>query len=386
MKIHEYQAKQILKDYGVRVPRGIPAFSAEDAVKAAKTLGGSLWVVKAQVHAGGRGKAGGVKLARTVEEVEAIANELLGKALVTHQTGPEGQIVRRLYVEEGVDIAREFYLAVVLDRVTGRLTFMSSTEGGTEIEEVAETHPERIHRETIHPMTGLADFQARNLGFGLGLEGAALKSAAKFMKGLYRVCVEKDCSIAEINPLVVTGSNEVIALDAKINFDSNALFRHKELLEFRDLDEEEAQEVEASKHHLSYIKLDGNIGCMVNGAGLAMGTMDIIQHYGGEPANFLDVGGGASKDRVAAAFKIITADPAVKGIFVNIFGGIVRCDMLAQGIVDAVKEVGLQVPLVVRLAGNMVDEGRQILSESDINVIAAESMADGAKKILQAVQ
>ena len=386
MKIHEYQAKQILKQFNVTVPRGIPAFSVDDAVKAAKTLGGDLWVVKAQIHAGGRGKGGGVKLARSIDEVRSHAEAILGMALVTHQTGPEGQVVKRLYIEEGVDIARELYLAVVLNREESRLTFMASTEGGMEIEEVAANSPEKILRETIDPLTGLADFQARKLAFGLGLKGAALKSGVKFMKKLYSVFVDHDCSVAEINPLVVTRSDEVIALDAKINFDSSALYRHKHLLEMRDTGEEAPQEVEASKHDLSFITLDGNVGCMVNGAGLAMATMDIIKHYGGEPANFLDVGGGASKERVAAAFKIITADPAVKGIFVNIFGGIVRCDMLAQGIVDAVKEVGLPVPLVVRLEGTNVEDGKRILAESDVDVIGADSMADGARKILQAIQ
>jgi succinyl-CoA synthetase beta subunit len=386
MKIHEHQAKQILKSYGVKVPRGIPAFSTEDAVKAARTLGGSLWVVKAQIHAGGRGKGGGVKLARSIGEVEQIAGDLLGMTLVTHQTGPQGQKVRRVYIEEGIDIAREIYLAIVLDRETSRVAFIASTEGGTEIEEVAEKSPEKILRETVHPMTGLADFQARKIAFGLGLHGAALKSAVGFMKGLYRCVVEKDCSLAEINPLVVTRSEEVIALDAKMTFDSNALYRHPELMELRDHDEEDPQEIEAAKHSLSYIKLDGDVGCMVNGAGLAMATMDIIQHYGGEPANFLDVGGGASRERVSAAFKIITSDPAVKAIYVNIFGGIVRCDMLAQGIVDAVKDVGLKVPLVVRLAGNMVEQGKAILASSNLPLIAADSMADGARKVLEAVR
>lgn len=386
MKIHEYQAKQILKSYGVKVPRGIPAFTVDDAVNAAKTLGGPVWVVKAQIHAGGRGKGGGVKLAHSVDEVKAISEEILGMNLVTHQTGPEGRIVKRLYIEEGVDIAEELYLAVILNREESRVSFMASSEGGTEIEEVAANTPEKILKVTVHPMTGLADFQARQLAFGLGLSGSAVKSAVGFMKGLYKAFMEKDCSLAEINPLVVTKSNEVIALDAKMNFDSNAMFRHRDVLEFRDFDEEDATEVEASKHDLSFINLDGNVGCMVNGAGLAMSTMDIIKYYGGEPANFLDVGGGASKERVAVAFKLITSDPAVKAIFVNIFGGIVRCDMLAQGIVDAVSEVGLKVPLVVRLEGTEVERGRQILKESGLAVISADSMADGAQRVLQAIK
>jgi succinyl-CoA synthetase beta subunit len=386
MKIHEYQAKKILHQYGVKIPRGIPAFSVEDARKAALTLGGSLWVVKAQIHAGGRGKAGGVKLAKSVEEVTEIAESLLGTSLVTHQTGPSGQEVKRLYVEEGIAIASELYLAVVLDRNRGKLSFIASIEGGTEIEEVAENNPEKILKVTIDPMTGLAPFQARQLAFGLGLSGTALKGAVSFMQSLYRAFIENDCSLAEINPLVITQSGDVMALDAKITFDSNAMFRHKALLELRDIDEEDPQEIEASKFDLNYIKLDGTVGCMVNGAGLAMATMDIIQHYGGQPANFLDVGGGASKERVSQAFKIITSDPAVKGIFVNIFGGIVRCDMLAEGIVEAVKEVGLKVPLVVRLAGTEVKRGKEILKSSGVDVISADGMSDGAEKILNAIQ
>jgi succinyl-CoA synthetase beta subunit len=385
MKIHEYQAKQILKKYGVPVPRGIPAFSVEDALKAAKTLGSDVWVVKAQIHAGGRGKGGGVKLARSLDEVREHAAAMLGQPLITHQTGPEGQIVRRLYIEEGVDIKKEYYVAVIVDREAQRVALMASAEGGMDIEEVAATTPEKILFERVHPVTGLMPYQTRRLAFGLGLTGPAVRAAGKFLTGLYHVFTDLDCSLAEINPLVVTGSDEVIALDAKLTFDGNALDRHPELAELRDLDEEHPQEVEASKHDLSYINLDGNVGCMVNGAGLAMSTMDIIQHYGGMPANFLDVGGAASRERVAAAFKIITADPRVKGIFVNIFGGIVRCDMLAQGIVDAVGEVGLDVPLVVRLEGTKVEEGRRILEQSGLNVITAATMADGAKKILEAI-
>jgi succinyl-CoA synthetase beta subunit len=385
MKIHEYQAKELLKGYGVAVPRGIPAFSVDEAVEAARTLGGDLWVVKAQIHAGGRGKGGGVKLARSVEEVREIATAMLGMQLVTHQTGPAGQKVRRLYVEEGAAIEKEFYLGIVLDRATSRLTFMVSTEGGMDIEEVAEHSPEKIVKESAHPLTGLADFQARKLAYALGLEGKSVRSAVKFMRGLYKMFVELDCSLAEINPLILTKGGDIVALDAKINFDGNALYRHAALEALRDLDEEEPSEIEASKYDLSFIKLDGNVGCMVNGAGLAMATMDIIKMFGGEPANFLDVGGGASKEKVASAFRIITEDPNVEAIFVNIFGGIMRCDVIAEGVVAAAREVGLDVPLVVRLEGTNVDLGKQILADSGLPIISADSMADGAQKALAAI-
>ena len=386
MNIHEYQAKQLFKQYGVRVPNGKPAFTVDEAVAAAEELGGSLWVVKAQIHAGGRGKAGGVKLARSIEEVREIATELLGKTLVTIQTGPEGQVIRRLYVEEGASIARELYLAFVVDREAGQVLIMSSTEGGMDIEEVAEATPEKIVTTSCHPVTGLADFQARQIAFSLGLEGKSVNAAVRLLKGLYHAFVEKDMSMLEVNPLIVTTDGDIIALDAKVNFDSNGLFRHKDVMELRDTDEEDPTEIEASKHDLAFIKLDGSIGCMVNGAGLAMATMDIIEHFGSSPANFLDVGGGATTEKVTAAFRIITGDPNVKGIFVNIFGGIMKCDVIAEGIVEAVKQVGLEVPLVVRLEGTNVDLGKKILSESGLNVIAADGMADGARKIIAAIQ
>lgn len=385
MNIHEHQAKELFASYGVPVPKGKPAFSVEEAVAAAEELGGPIWVVKAQIHAGGRGKAGGVKLAKSIDEVREYASEILGKTLVTHQTGPDGQLVRRLYIEDGCNIDKEFYLGATLDRETSQVTFMISTEGGMDIEEVAENTPEKILHIHCDPLTGLADFQARQAAFNLGLEGKAVRSAVKFMKTLYKVFVEKDCSLAEINPLVLTKDGEIIALDAKLNFDSNALYRHKDILAYRDTSEENEHEIEASEYDLAYIKLDGSIGCMVNGAGLAMATMDIIKDYGAEPANFLDVGGGADKEKVAAAFRIITADPAVKGVFVNIFGGIMQCDVLAEGIVAAVKEVGLKVPLVVRLEGTNVERGKEILNESDLTIINAESMADGARKIIDAI-
>lgn len=386
MNIHEYQAKQIFRSYGVRVPNGKPAFTADEAVNAAKELGGKLWVVKAQIHAGGRGKAGGVKLAHSLDEVREIAEELLGKTLVTIQTGPEGQLIRRVYVEEGASIARELYLAFVVDREEGRVMIMASTEGGMEIEEVAEKTPEKITYTSCHPVTGLADFQAREIAFSLGLEGKTVRDATRFLKGLYQAFIEKDMSMLEINPLIVTTDGELVALDAKINFDSNALYRHKDIMELRDLDEEDPAEVEASKYDLAFIKLDGSIGCMVNGAGLAMATMDIIEHYGETPANFLDVGGGATTEKVTAAFRLITEDPDVKGIFVNIFGGIMKCDVIAEGILQAVKEVGLEVPLVVRLEGTNVERGKEILAQSDLNVISASGMADGAEKIIAAIK
>jgi len=386
MNIHEYQGKALFKSYGMNVPEGIPAFSVAEAVEAANKLGGPIWVVKAQIHAGGRGKAGGVKLARSVQEVEEHASAIMGATLITHQTGPEGQLVRRLYVESGCDIDREFYLGMVVDRVTGGIVVMASTEGGVEIERVAEETPEKIHYEAVNPLTGFCDFQGRKLAFKLGLEGKAVHKAVDMMKKLYQLFLEKDCSLVEINPLVVTKSGDVIALDAKLNFDDNALFRHPDIEALRDEAEEDASENEAKNHELSYVKLDGNIGCMVNGAGLAMGTMDIIKHYGGEPANFLDVGGSADAARVAAAFKIITSDPNVKGIFINIFGGIMKCDVLAEGVVTAAKEIGLNVPLVVRLEGTNVEKGREILAQSGLAILNADSMGDGAKKIIEAVR
>jgi succinyl-CoA synthetase beta subunit len=385
MNIHEYQGKEILRSYGVAVPNGRVAFTVEEAVEAAKELGSKVCVVKAQIHAGGRGKAGGVKVAKSLDEVRTYASELLGKVLVTHQTGPEGKEVKRLLIEEGCDIKKEYYIGLVVDRATSRVVLMGSEEGGTEIEEVAAKTPEKIFKEYIDPAVGLQAFQARRMAFNINIPKELVNQAVKFMMGLYQVFVEKDCSIAEINPLVVTGDGKVMALDAKLNFDSNALYRHKELLEYRDLDEEDPKEIEASKYDLNYIALDGNIGCMVNGAGLAMATMDIIKYYGGEPANFLDVGGGATAEKVTEAFKIILSDPKVKGIFVNIFGGIMKCDVIATGIVEATKQVGLELPLVVRLEGTNVELGKKILEESGLNITAAESMADGAQKIVELV-
>ncbi len=385
MNIHEYQGKEILRQYGVAVPNGKVAFTVEEAVEAAKELGTDVCVVKAQIHAGGRGKAGGVKVAKGLDEVREYANEILGKTLVTHQTGPEGKEVKRLLIEEGCDIQKEYYVGLVLDRATSRVVLMASEEGGTEIEEVAEATPEKIFKEEIDPVTGLTAFQARRLAFNINIPGKLVNQAVKFMMGLYKVYVEKDCSIAEINPLVVTGDGKVMALDAKLNFDSNALYRQKNILEMRDLEEEDQKEIEASKYDLSYIALDGNIGCMVNGAGLAMSTMDIIKHYGGDPANFLDVGGGATAEKVTEAFKIILSDKSVKGIFVNIFGGIMKCDVIATGVVEAAKQVGLSVPLVVRLEGTNVEAGKKILAESNVDIISADSMADGAQKIVSLV-
>ncbi|WP_374721894.1 ADP-forming succinate--CoA ligase subunit beta [Peribacillus tepidiphilus] len=385
MNIHEYQGKEILRKYGVTVPNGRVAFSVEEAVEAAKELGSEVCVVKAQIHAGGRGKAGGVKVAKNLDEVRTYAQEILGKTLVTHQTGPQGKEVKRLLIEEGCDIKKEYYVGLVLDRATSRIVLMASEEGGTEIEEVAAKTPEKIFKEVIDPVVGLTGFQARRIAFNINIPNELIGQAVKFMMGLYNAFVDKDCSIAEINPLVVTGDGKVMALDAKLNFDSNALYRQKDILEFRDLDEEDPKEIEASKYDLSYISLDGNIGCMVNGAGLAMATMDIIKHYGGEPANFLDVGGGATAEKVTEAFKIILSDKNVKGIFVNIFGGIMKCDVIATGVVEAAKQIGLEVPLVVRLEGTNVDLGKKILNESGLNITAAESMADGAQKIVSLV-
>ncbi len=385
MNIHEYQGKEVLRQYGVAVPNGKVAFTVEEAVEAAKELGTEVCVVKAQIHAGGRGKAGGVKVAKNLEEVRTYASEILGKTLVTHQTGPEGKEVKRLLIEEGCDIKKEYYVGLVLDRATSRVVLMASEEGGTEIEEVAEKTPEKIFKEEIDPVLGLTAFQARRIAFNINIPSKLVGQAVKFMMGLYRAYIDKDCSIAEINPLVVTGDGKVMALDAKLNFDSNALYRQKDILALRDLEEEDPKEIEASKYDLSYISLDGNIGCMVNGAGLAMATMDIVKHYGGDPANFLDVGGGATAEKVTEAFKIILSDKNVKGIFVNIFGGIMKCDVIATGVVEAAKQVGLSVPLVVRLEGTNVELGKKILAESDIDIIAAESMADGAQKIVSLV-
>ncbi|REI01739.1 ADP-forming succinate--CoA ligase subunit beta [Staphylococcus felis] len=385
MNIHEYQGKEIFRSMGVAVPEGRVAFSAEEAVEKAKELDTDVYVVKAQIHAGGRGKAGGVKIAKSLSEVETYANELLGKVLVTHQTGPEGKEVKRLYVEEGADIQKEYYIGFVIDRATDRVTLMASEEGGTEIEEVAAKTPEKIFKETIDPVVGLAPYQARRIAFNINIPKESVNKAVKFLISLYNVFIEKDCSIVEINPLVLTGDGNVLALDSKINFDDNALFRHKDILALRDLDEEDPKEIEASKYDLSYIALDGNIGCMVNGAGLAMATMDTINHFNGTPANFLDVGGGATKEKVTEAFKIILGDSNVKGIFVNIFGGIMRCDVIAEGIVAAVKEVDLTLPLVVRLEGTNVDQGKQILKESGLAIEPASTMAEGAQKIVKLV-
>ncbi|AOZ94208.1 ADP-forming succinate--CoA ligase subunit beta [Paenibacillus crassostreae] len=386
MNIHEYQGKQVLKQYGVSVPNGKVAYTVEEAVEAAISLGSPVVVVKAQIHAGGRGKAGGVKVAKNLDEVRTYAQDILGKVLVTHQTGPAGKEVKRLLIEEGCDIRKEYYVGVVVDRVTGRVVMMASEEGGTEIEEVAENSPEKIFKEVIDPAIGLQMFQARKLAYAINIPNELVNKTAKFMTALYHAFVDKDCSIAEINPLVITGDGDVMALDAKLNFDSNALYRHKDIQELRDLDEEDIKEIEASKYDLSYISLDGNIGCMVNGAGLAMATMDIIKYYGGEPANFLDVGGGATTEKVTEAFKIILSDEQVKGIFINIFGGIMRCDVIANGVVEAAKQIGLTRPLVVRLEGTNVDLGKKILAESGLNIVAADSMADGAQKIISLVQ
>ncbi|MEK4685748.1 ADP-forming succinate--CoA ligase subunit beta [Bacillus sp. FSL M8-0256] len=386
MNIHEYQGKEILRKYGVSVPNGKVAFTPDEAVKASEELGSSVSVVKAQIHAGGRGKAGGVKIAKTKDEVKGFAEELLGKTLVTHQTGPEGREIKRLLIEEGCDIQKEYYVGLVLDRATSRIVLMASEEGGTEIEEVAEKTPEKIVKVVIDPAIGLQGYQAREVAFKINIPTKLVGQAVKFMTSLYNAFIEKDCSIAEINPLVVTGDGKVMALDAKLNFDSNALYRQKDILEYRDLDEEDPKEIEASKYDLSYISLDGNIGCMVNGAGLAMSTMDIIKHYGGDPANFLDVGGGATAEKVTEAFKIILSDQNVKGIFVNIFGGIMKCDVIAEGVVEATKQVGLTLPLVVRLEGTNVELGKKILSDSGLNITSAESMADGAEKIVSLVK
>ena len=382
MKIHEYQAKEILRKFNVSVPNGKVAFSSDEAVQIAQNeIGGDVWVVKAQIHAGGRGKGGGVKVAKNLDEVRDLANQILGMNLVTHQTGPEGKIVKRLLVEQGVNIEKEFYVGITLDRANSKNVVMVSTEGGVEIEKVAAESPEKIVKEVVEPELGLQQYQARKLAFSLGLGGAQHKNAVKFLIGLYNAYVKSDCSLAEINPLVLTKEGNVIALDAKMNFDDNALYRHQDVVEYRDLDEEDPLEIEASKFSLNYIKLDGNVGCMVNGAGLAMATMDIIKLAGGEPANFLDVGGGANKETVSNGFKIILSDPNVKAILINIFGGIVRCDRVAQGVIDATKEININIPIVVRLEGTNAIEAGVLLKESGLNFDVASSLKDAAEKV-----
>jgi len=380
MNLHEYQSKQLFADYGIAVPRGIPASSPAEAGRAAAELGGEVWVVKAQVHAGGRGKGGGVKLVKSPEEAEQAAAAMLGTRLVTHQTGPEGLPVNTVLVESGSNIERELYLSVLVDRSREKIVFMASAAGGMDIEEVAATQPDKIFTVAIHPAAGMQPYQARQLGFGLGLDKAQLREFDKIVSALYRLFNEKDASLVEINPLIVTGDGQLMALDAKVNIDSNALFRHRDLLELRDPTQEDETENEASAHGLNYVSLDGDIACMVNGAGLAMATMDLIKLHGGEPANFLDVGGGATSDRVAEAFKLILSNESVRAILVNIFGGIVRCDLIAEGIVRAVKEVGVKVPVVVRLEGTNVDRGRQILADSGLDIIAADDLTDAAQK------
>jgi succinyl-CoA synthetase beta subunit len=384
MKIHEYQGKELLKNYGVPVPRSIVARTPEEAEQAAKDLGTDVVVVKAQIHAGGRGKGGGVKLAKSPAEAKEIATQMLGMMLVTHQTGAEGQEVKTLLIEEGLPIDKEFYLGITLDRVTGRNVFMASSAGGMDIEKVAEETPELILKETINPAVGLRPFQARKLAFGLGMPADLINQAAKFMLSLYDAFEKMDATIVEINPFLLTKDNRLIALDAKVNFDDNAMFRHKDYAALRDLNEEEPLEIEASNYDLNYIKLDGNIGCMVNGAGLAMATMDIIKLSGGEPANFLDVGGGASQERVEQAFKILLADENVKAVLINIFGGIVRCDMVANGVVAAAKNLGVSIPIVARLEGTNVEEGKRVLRESDIGIVSADGMNDAAEKVVAA--
>ena len=384
MKIHEYQGKEILKRYGVPVPRGIPCFTVDEAAKAAETLGGPVWVVKAQIHAGGRGKGGGVKLARSLDEVREWAGKILGMQLITHQTGPEGQKVRRLLIEEGADIRKELYVGIVVDRVTQRVTVMASSEGGMDIEEVAEHSPEKIHKVAVDPVTGLTDAEADDLARRIGIPDASVPKARAVLQGLYKAFWDTDASLAEINPLILTGNGDVIALDAKINFDANALYRHPELVEMRDLDEEDPAEIEASKFDLAYIQLDGNIGCLVNGAGLAMATMDTIKLFGGEPANFLDVGGGATTEKVTEAFKIMLRNPNLKAILVNIFGGIMRCDVIAEGVITASRAVGLKVPLVVRMKGTNEDLGKKMLAESGLPIISADTMAEAAQKVVEA--
>ena len=386
MNIHEYQGKEIFRKFGVPTPRGIPAFTVDEAVAAAKSLGGSVWVVKSQIHAGGRGKGGGVKLARSIDEVRDLAQKMLGMRLVTHQTGPEGRTVRRLLIEEGADIKKEYYVALVVDRVMQRVVLMGSSEGGVNIEEVAEQHPEKIHKVAVDPVKGLDDRETEEFAKKIGIPAELAPQARDLFKALYRVFEETDASIVEVNPLIVTGDRRVVALDSKINFDSNALFRHEDIVKMRDLDEEDPAEVEASKYDLNYIQLDGDIGCLVNGAGLAMATMDTIKLYGGSPANFLDVGGGATAEKVTEAFKIMLRNPKLKAILVNIFGGIMKCDVIATGVVAAARQVALKVPLVVRLEGTNVELGKKILAESGLPIISANDMGDAAEKVVAAAK
>ncbi len=384
MKIHEYQGKELLKRFGVTVPRGIPCFSVDEAVSAAQALGGPVWVVKAQIHAGGRGKGGGVKLARSLDDVRTLASQILGMQLKTHQTGPEGQKVRRLLIEEGADIRKELYVGMVVDRVSQRVCLMASSEGGMDIEEVAAKTPEKIHKVMIDPTTGLTDAQADDVARRIGIPDASLPQSRAVLQGLYKAFWDTDASLAEINPLILTGDGKVIALDAKMNFDENALFRHPEIVELRDLDEEDPAEIEASKYDLAYIQLDGNIGCLVNGAGLAMATMDTIKLFGGEPANFLDVGGGATTEKVTEAFKIMLRNPKLQAILVNIFGGIMRCDVIAEGVIAASKAVGLKVPLVVRMKGTNEELGKKLLADSGLPIISADTMGEAAEKVVAA--
>ena len=386
MKIHEYQGKEIFRRFGMTTPRGVPAFTVDEAVKAAQSLGGSVWVVKAQIHAGGRGKGGGVKLARSIDEVRERASEILGMQLVTHQTGASGQKVRRLLVEEGADIKKELYVGMVVDRTTQRVCLMASSEGGMDIEEVAAHTPEKIHKVFVDPVKGLTDAEADDVARKIGVPAGSIGEARAMLQGLYKAFWDTDASLAEINPLIVTGDGRIIALDAKLNFDSNALFRHPEIVEMRDLDEEDPAEIEASKFDLSYISLDGNIGCLVNGAGLAMSTMDTIKLYGGEPANFLDVGGGATAEKVTEAFKIMLKNPGLKAILVNIFGGIMKCDTIAEGVIAASKAVGLKVPLVVRMKGTNEDIGKKMIAESGLPIITANNMAEAAEKVVAATK
>ncbi|MFJ3055766.1 ADP-forming succinate--CoA ligase subunit beta [Herbaspirillum sp. NPDC087042] len=386
MKIHEYQGKEILRQFGVTVPRGIPCMSVDEVEAAAKELGGPVWVVKAQIHAGGRGKGGGVKVAKSIEQVKEYANQIMGMQLITHQTGAEGQKVRRLLIEEGADIKKELYVSLVTDRVSQKVVLMASSEGGMDIEEVAHSNPEKIHNVIIDPIDGLTDAQADDVAAKIGVPAASIPAARQNLQGLYKAYWETDASLAEINPLILTGDGKVIALDAKFNFDSNALYRHPEIVAYRDLDEEDPAEVEASKFDLAYISLDGNIGCLVNGAGLAMATMDTIKLFGGEPANFLDVGGGATTEKVTEAFKIMLKNPELKAILVNIFGGIMRCDVIAEGVIAASKAVSLKVPLVVRMKGTNEDLGKKLLADSGLPIISADSMEEAAQKVVAAAK